>query len=154
MLLSDVKAAFERERATKLFTADLLDALCADEEAPWLTWNHGKKMTARQLASRLGEFGVSSGTIRIGVMTAKGYELDKFSDAFRRYLPSPSPASVTTSQPLQDKDYSDKSFRHTSDDVTDKKTQKPLQPKVCDAVTDGNGGKRDTSENVADEVVI
>mgnify|MGYP000846886437 CR=1 FL=1 len=154
MLLSDVKVAFERERTTKLFTSDLLDALCADEEAPWLTWNHGKKMTARQLASRLGEFGVSSGTIRIGVMTAKGYELDKFSDAFNRYLSFPPPASVTASQPLQDNGYSNNSIRHTSEDVTDKKTPKPLQHNECDVVTDGNGVKRDVSENVADGVEI
>lgn len=86
-LLSDIKAVFERKHASKLFTTELLMALFEDTEAPWATWNHGKPMSARQLSARLSSFGVTSGTVRIGIATAKGYSQDKFNDAFERYLP-------------------------------------------------------------------
>ncbi|MES3040402.1 MAG: DUF3631 domain-containing protein [Pseudomonadota bacterium] len=86
-LLADIKAAFERKRASKMFTTRLLEALCEDSEAPWATWSHGRQMTARQLSSRLSSFGVTSGTTRIGTETAKGYTLERFVDAFARYLP-------------------------------------------------------------------
>lgn len=97
-LLSDIHAAFgSRDRMT---TADLLNALVADDEALWPTWNRGKPMTARQLSARLAEFGIRSNTIRIGNQTAKGYMLAQFADAFDRYLADDSPFScVTTSQP-------------------------------------------------------
>ncbi len=44
-LLADVKAVFEAKSASKVFSADLLEALVADEEAPWATWNRGKPMS-------------------------------------------------------------------------------------------------------------
>jgi len=46
-LLGDVKAAFDAKKATKLFSAELLEYLIADEEAPWSTWNRGKPMSPR-----------------------------------------------------------------------------------------------------------
>lgn len=77
---------FARRGVERIFTVDLLAALCADTEAPWATWNRGKEMSPRQLAQKLGEYGIVSVTQRIGGTTAKGYELRKFEDAFARYL--------------------------------------------------------------------
>jgi hypothetical protein len=91
-LLTDIREAFGSRE--KLFTADLLAALIADEESPWPTWNRGRPMTARQLSGRLGEFGIRPGTIRIGTHTGKGYGLDAFADAFGRYLPADPPRSI------------------------------------------------------------
>ena len=70
-LLADVKAVFEAKSASKVFSADLLEALVADEEAPWATWNRGKPMSPRQLSAKLADFGVKSGTVRVGVMTKR-----------------------------------------------------------------------------------
>lgn len=98
-LLADVKAVFEAKSASKVFSADLLEALVADEEAPWATWNRGKPMSPRQLSAKLADFGVKSGTVRVGVMTKKGYSLEQFRDAFDRYLsPSTPVTSVTSAQ--------------------------------------------------------
>lgn len=97
-LLADIKMVFETKRENRLFSADLLGALNEDEEAPWATWNRGRPMTARQLARRLKDFGISSGTVRNHIKTSKGYKLEQFSDAFTRYLSSNSDsASVTPS---------------------------------------------------------
>lgn len=137
-LLGDIQAAFERKHKDKLLTSDLLNALCEDTEAPWLTWNHGREMTARQLSTKLSSFGISSGSIRIGLTTGKGYTLDKFKDAFTRYLTVTPILSVTTSQTSGGAGLSHIPIRHTSDNVTDKKTLKASNGAGCDVVTDRN----------------
>lgn len=87
-LLADIQELFARKQVDKFFTRDLLAGLCEDSEAPWATWNRGKEMSARQLATRLTGFGISSGTVRIGLETLKGYKLEQFTDVFARYLTS------------------------------------------------------------------
>jgi hypothetical protein len=97
-LLEDVRAAFDLKRHCRMHTADLLDALTADDEAPWATWNKGKPLTARQLATKLKEFGIKSKDIRIGEVK-KGYEYADLTDAFARYLPSN--VGISDATPLQ-----------------------------------------------------
>ncbi|MES2818721.1 MAG: DUF3631 domain-containing protein [Pseudomonadota bacterium] len=101
-LLADIKAVFETKRSSRLFSVDLLAALAADEESPWATWNRGKPMTVRQLAAKLGGYGIRSKQLRIGCESGrKGYEQRDFMDAWRCYLgASPGPAS-TALQPSQ-----------------------------------------------------
>lgn len=99
-LLADVKAIFEAKKVSKIFGADLLEALLADEEAPWATWNRGKPMTPRQLSAKLGDFGVKSKDVRQGYDVKKGYHLEQFADAFSRYLSNaPTHTSATPLQP-------------------------------------------------------
>lgn len=146
-LLCDIKVVFETEKADKLFSADLLNGLHADEEAPWFTWNKGKPMTLRQLGKRLGEYSIKSGTIRIGYRTAKGYRRDQFTDAFNRYLPSTPPSvSVTPSQLSKDAGSGDFSSVTQGEGVTDKKTLKPSGDAECDGVTLGIPPEEQESE--------
>ncbi len=91
-LLADIKEAFELKGRERLFTAELLESLCADEEKPWATWNRGKPISPHQLSKRLQEFGVRPDDVRIGALVRKGYKLEKFSDAFARYLMAPATA--------------------------------------------------------------
>lgn len=106
-LLADVQSAFERKHTTKLFSADLLQALCDDDESPWATWNRGKPIQPRQLSRKLAEFGIKSKDVRQGFEVKKGYHLEQFADAFKRYIsarePTPSAdtpsASATSLQP-------------------------------------------------------
>jgi putative DNA primase/helicase len=91
-LLADIEDAFESHGTTNtmgtrsIFQSDLLDALCDDEEKPWVTLNRGKPMTANQLRERLKPYGIHSKQVRIGRDGKKGFELDQFKDAFRRYV--------------------------------------------------------------------
>lgn len=87
-LLASIRDAFDNRRTDRLSTADLLEALAEDEEAPWAAWNRGKPMTPHQLAKRLGEFGIKPATLRIDYRTAKGYKLEQFEESFARYLPA------------------------------------------------------------------
>lgn len=85
-LLADIRDAFARQKADKIFSADMLDLLCADEEAPWAAFNKGRPLSQRQLAGLLSSFGIKPDDVRVGISVRKGYALEKFRDAFRRYL--------------------------------------------------------------------
>jgi putative DNA primase/helicase len=89
-LLADIQGIFETNKTLKISTAELIKALCEDEEASWATYNRGKPLTPRQLSTRLSIYGISSKTIRINPYdTAKGFEVEQFNDAFARYLVDP-----------------------------------------------------------------
>lgn len=95
-LLTGIREAFDNRHTDKLSTADLLDALAENDESPWATWNRGKPMTPHQLAKRLGEFAITSNTVRIGSKTPKGYRLEQFTEAFERYLCNDTPSATAT----------------------------------------------------------
>lgn len=137
-LLNDIKAILDTTQATKVFSATLLDLLMADDEAPWPTWNRGKPMTARQLATKLSEFGIKSGTVRIGTLTKKGYSREQFLDVFGRYLAADTPsATVTTSQLSKSAASSNFSSVTGAITVTDEKNVQSTDYRGCDGVTVG-----------------
>ena len=89
-LLADIQHVFERKRVDKINFADLIQALCDDEEAGWATYNRGKSITPRQLSKRLREYGISSKSTRFGYDgVQKSFDSNQFNDAFARYLKSP-----------------------------------------------------------------
>jgi Protein of unknown function (DUF3631) len=63
------------------------------EGHPWGEVNRGKPITARWLAAKLRPFGIVRGTKRSGSDTFKGYKIEQFADAFKRYLPPLDPPS-------------------------------------------------------------
>ena len=66
---------------------DLVDALNDDDDLPYGAWNDQKGITARELARKIKPYEVSSHSVRIGDRTPKGYHLDQFEDAFKRFIP-------------------------------------------------------------------
>lgn len=89
-LLADIQHIFEAMHAEKISTVDLIEALCADAELGWATYNRGKPLSPRQLAKQLAPYGISSKTVRLGANnTPKGFDKDQFKDAFERYLGAP-----------------------------------------------------------------
>jgi putative DNA primase/helicase len=115
-LLSDIQEIFESKNTDRISSAELIRLLCADEEKPWATYNRNAPITPRQIATRLKEFGIISNTIRIGMITAKGYMKAQFADAFARYLTL---TNVTTSQPYNHNDFCvTDSLQVTDEEVT------------------------------------
>lgn len=158
-LLASIRDAFDHKNTDKLSTADLLDTLAQDDEAPWAAWNRGNPMTSHQLSKRLSEFGIKSNTIRIDLRTAKGYQREQFAEAFKRYLSVTTPkASVTPSQPSNHAACSDIAKVTKSATVTDHNKLQPSNHGACDVVTDkftpaaANGQAH--SETPAFEMVI
>ena len=108
-LLQDIKNIFAIKNLDRLYTHELLEALYADIEAPWVTYNQGKPLTARQLASQLKKYSIHSKDMRIPPLNRnlKGYAIDDFSETFSRYLSSCSQEgilSATTRQTNNDSD--------------------------------------------------
>ena len=85
-LLEDIHHIFELRNIDRISSKDLIEALCDDDERPWLTYNRGKQIAPRQIARFLDEYGIKSKNIKFGTTPLKGYELDQFTDAFERYL--------------------------------------------------------------------
>lgn len=139
-LLSDIQEVFRAKGVERIASADLINALCEDGEAPWLTYNRGKPITQRQVASKLRDYGIRPRTIRLGVDTAKGYLREWFEEAFTRYLPTLL-SSVTPSQPSNGEGFA---VTHAEPcDVTTPRSvaRKPAESGACYAVTDHKGGK-------------
>jgi putative DNA primase/helicase len=85
-LLADIKGIFEEKGVDRLPSSELVIALGAMEDRPWIEWKGEKPITANQLARLLRPFGVVPDSIRVGNSTPKGYYLAHFQDAFERYL--------------------------------------------------------------------
>ncbi|MDP1637904.1 MAG: DUF3631 domain-containing protein [Candidatus Nitrotoga sp.] len=101
-LLSDIQHVFESKKLNRISTADLIAALCDDQEGAWAAYNRGKQITPRQVAKQLAAYGIASKTIRLSAYeTPKGFELSQFSDAFVRYLATPLKLPPQTLYPPQ-----------------------------------------------------
>jgi len=87
MLLKDISDIFDAEKSrSRISTEDLLFKLNNMEERPWVEWNRGNPITARQVAKHLKPFSIKPQKFRCGYQTSRGYELAQFRDAFERYL--------------------------------------------------------------------
>jgi hypothetical protein len=112
-LLAAIRGALDgREVIT---TAELLEAINADDELPFGSWREGKGLDARALARLLKPYGSRPRTVRIGQETAKGYHATDLADLFARYL-SPSEASPVSQASHPDQPSPEKS--HGDGDVT------------------------------------
>jgi hypothetical protein len=87
-LLAGIRDAFDVTVVDRLPTSDLLETLRADEEAPWQDWHHGRGLKAEGLSYLLRPYGIRPRQMKVAGMKVRGYDLDQFTDAFSRYLPS------------------------------------------------------------------
>ena len=71
-------------------TKALRDALINKDKSIWADMR-GRPLTDRGLANILKDYEISSGTVRVGEWTGKGYAKKDFHDAWHRYLPSQLP---------------------------------------------------------------
>lgn len=141
-LLADIQHIFNDEKfkakkVDKISTADLIAALIADDEKSWATFNRGKPISAKQIATRLSGYGIRSKQMRFDAYSnpVRGFELSQFNDAFARYLPENGILSVTPLQP------SIHGLPRVADNEnatavqTPNVAQKPASNKACNAVT-------------------
>jgi hypothetical protein len=69
----------------RLFTESILSGLYGIAEAPWASY-YGRQLSARDLATLLGQFSVESRTVRIGESVRKGYVAADLWDVWQRYV--------------------------------------------------------------------
>jgi putative DNA primase/helicase len=140
-LLADIQHVFDSKRVDKISTADLIAALCADDELSWSTYNRGKQLSPKQLSNRLKGYGITSRQMRLNAYDnpARGFDREQFNDAFLRYLPNPPNLPLHVTKSLE-------ANKDVGFDVTDRKacnvteilsvTFKPNKDVGCNAVTD------------------
>ena len=85
LLIRHVKAIFESTGRKWIWSQELVDILCQNEEMPWARCNRGRPLTPAMLAAMLGAFAIESVNIRDGETVKKGYKRSFFEDAFARY---------------------------------------------------------------------
>jgi putative DNA primase/helicase len=141
-LLADIQEVFDTRNVTRISSADLLQSLCDDGEKAWATWNRGKPMTLKQLAKRLGEYGVKSKNVRSGYSVSKGYDRTQFEETFSRYLSTPD-FPATPLQPNNDGAHSvaDEPLRSGSESAS--ATLEALSHNDCSGVADKTGDLRE-----------
>jgi hypothetical protein len=79
-LLGDIEAIFRGKGVDRIASEDLVAALYQVEESSW-EW-----VNKNILARKLKPFGIKPRVVRVGDRTPRGYHLEDFQDAFRRYL--------------------------------------------------------------------
>lgn len=131
-LLADIHEVFDSKRIDRISSADLIKALCDDDEKSWATCNRGHLITPYQLAKRLKEYGIASKNVRIGYRTLKGFDKIQFEDAFIRYLS----ASTTPPQTNSGLGYTVADNVACGGTTNLPATPKPLQINDCSVVAD------------------
>lgn len=148
-LLADIREVFgDKDRMS---TDSLLEELLALDEAPWAEIAHGKPLNARGLAQRLRAYGVQSKTVRIGMLTPRGYLAEDFADPWARYLPPPglSPIESATSATPQQASESDPLGPSAYESATSATAQQ-MDAGAAAAVCDFCGRANDPTSDVAD----
>jgi len=140
-LLVDIQHIFEIKKLDRISTADLIAALCADEELSWNTYNRGKQLSPKQLSNRLKGYDIASKQMRLNSYDNpyRGFEREQFTDAFLRYLTPPHnlPLHVTKSQEANNSKALNVTDRKSCN-VTENLpvTTKANKDVACNAVTD------------------
>jgi hypothetical protein len=152
-LLADIQHVFESKRVDKINFADLIQALCDDDEAGWATYNRGKPITPRQVSKRLREYGISSKPTRFGYDgVQKGFEINQFVDAFARYLKNPD-FPVTQLQPSNGGPSDVTNGKYVTVTQSNPVTHKPSNGNGCNHVTGKTpilGGANKSAKNSDD----
>jgi putative DNA primase/helicase len=139
LLLGDIRAISRGK--IQMPSADLVKALVEMEGRPWAELGKQRKpLTQNGLAHRLKPLGITSGTIRVGDKTPKGYTFKHLEEAFARYLPEEGGSEppqrhnadeMGTSEPFQS--------ATRQPDVAVQKYEKPNNDGHCGGVADGKG---------------
>ena len=98
-ILADIRRIFFSAGDPESLTTDqILFTLNGDPEAPWGEEGRGG-LNPRGLGAMLREYGIGSGNVRIADGTQrKGYNRNKFADAWRRYCPAVHPLAPSATK--------------------------------------------------------
>jgi putative DNA primase/helicase len=146
-LLKDIQDIFQSHPKERIFSDSLVEALKSQQESPWVDWNRGKGLTQNGLARLLKPFSVKSKTMRIGDKQRKGYSVECFEDAFKRYIPlTPSVSSVPPYQGNNINELDSNQSVTSNNDVTDEKQDNQLKLDDWYDGTDEKGGIEDDTK--------
>lgn len=93
VLLADIHEYIEERGVDRVLSGDLVTHLSSLEHRPWPEWRNGRAITTRQLAELLGAFDIHPRPMRTAAGRGRGYSVDQFTEAFRRYAGVPIPVT-------------------------------------------------------------
>jgi hypothetical protein len=135
MLLEDLKSLFTERKVDRLSSAAIVEWLVEMEDRPWPEYSHGKQITKHGVAKILARYRVYPGSARIDGKILKGYLLQDFEEAFRRFPPSPCSQTETTEQPSPDAATVRSQTGTPAVSVTDHDSQESASNEACSVVT-------------------
>jgi hypothetical protein len=137
ILLEDLRRLFTDDRADRLSSAKIVEALNRMEERPWPEYAKGRPITTRGLANILSRYGIAPRTVRFGdAETVKGYLREELEPLFYRFLPPPQFVSVTTSHLASVGPSMNIQSDTLGRSVPEGNSQKPASDQRCAAVPD------------------
>jgi hypothetical protein len=152
LLLADIRDVFGKR--TQMASAELVRALVEIEGRPWadgLGKNRDKPLTTNRLAGMLKRFKITSGGIRVGDKTPRGYVAAHFAGAFASYLPPLGVSEVQQRNKADEMGTSDLFQGATPEsDVADRKCEKPANDGHCCTVALEKGGNGDARASQED----
>jgi Protein of unknown function (DUF3631) len=87
LLLGDLRDLFIARAEERIPSDDIVRTLKDMQERPWPTFDHGREITAKNVANLLRPFGIKSVQYRFADNSnRRGYSLDQLRDTFERYL--------------------------------------------------------------------
>lgn len=122
-LLGDIRDLFTEFTVSFLPSQELVNRLRAVEDAPW------SDLTATMLAERLRDYGIKPGRNSAG--TARGYQAEKFLDAFSRYLPPLTPRQKVSDPSDTLSDLQEPSDGQSASDTPTRQTVRPVSALTC-----------------------
>jgi hypothetical protein len=147
MLLADIRLAFDEKNTDRLASSELCEALAAMEGRPWAEWRvknaSPKPISQNQLARLLKDFHVHPENIYTGgTKRPKGYLLERFAEAFSRFL-EPQGVNEPLNRYNADEIRTSGAFRTAQSEsgVADQKCEKPASNGQCSGLADQNGGE-------------
>jgi putative DNA primase/helicase len=98
LLLRDLHALFKDHE--RMSSENIVSALIEIESRPWGEWKNGKPLSKIGLSNLLRLFGIKPLKWREQDETERGYVKEDFADVFARYIPSDSPQSPRSPEPM------------------------------------------------------
>jgi len=141
MLLADVRKVFKARGVDRLPSQTLCDELAKMEDRPWPEWCKGRPITPRQIAKRLGGFGIHTRQHFQSGKNSRGYDVADFKDAFTRYCDSKRYSAK--SEGTQQK--TDFSKCYEPETLADKKSQNMKQGNTLSTIADRNATDSDST---------
>lgn len=147
LILQDIQTIFTEKKWLRVHTSELTTELINLEERPWSDLRHGRPLSGNSLARLLKPFGIKSKQISIGNINRNGYELEGFSDAFKRYLPATPPIQNSkTLEANNDTAYSQNQNSRTDQSLEFQKSPQPTSGQGSRVLEVGTGGSGEESK--------
>jgi putative DNA primase/helicase len=154
LLLGDIRTIFANRALDRIPSAVLAEALADMEGRPWAEYGRSEKpITPGKLARLLKPLAIVPENIRVGDKVPKGYVLERFKEAFARYL-APEGASEPLHRYNADETGTSDLFRTATAEpgVADRKCEKPNNGGHCSGVADQKGDSGDARVSCAENI--